>query len=85
MVVEAAVAPSALDSFRRESRATGAALHYVVLRAPARPPTWGRWSAMRWVPRRCRGYRRGAGAADPASTAATVLTGLSQGTFLLGW
>ncbi|MER7705871.1 hypothetical protein ABTX81_23625 [Kitasatospora sp. NPDC097605] len=35
VVVEGSVAPTALDAFRRESRATGAALHYVVLRGGA--------------------------------------------------
>ncbi|GAA2810374.1 hypothetical protein RMN57_07500 [Kitasatospora sp. CM 4170] len=86
VVVEAAVAPSALDSFRRESRATGAALHYVVLRAPGAPADLGALERHAvGSPADAEGTDGGAGAADPASTAATVLTGLSQGTFLLGW
>ncbi|MBV6698046.1 ATP-binding protein [Kitasatospora aureofaciens] len=38
VVVECSTAPPALDTFRRESRTTGAALHYVVL-DPADPHT----------------------------------------------
>ncbi|MFJ3789540.1 hypothetical protein [Kitasatospora sp. NPDC090091] len=83
VIVEAAVAPSALDAFRRESRATGAALHYVVLRAPGAPADLG--APERHVVGAPAATDEGAGAADPASTAATVLTGLSRGTFLLGW
>ncbi|MCG6495466.1 hypothetical protein [Kitasatospora sp. A2-31] len=89
VVVEAAVAPSALDAFRRESRATGAALHYVVLRAPGEPADLGALERHAvGAPTAADGAAAadaGAGAADPASTAATVLTGLARGTFLLGW
>ena len=35
VVVECAEAPASLDTFRRESRTTGAALHYVVLTTAA--------------------------------------------------
>ncbi|WP_380283761.1 hypothetical protein [Kitasatospora purpeofusca] len=41
VVVEGSVAPTALDAFRRESRATGAALHYVVLNGGAVAETDG--------------------------------------------
>ncbi|WP_406207551.1 hypothetical protein OH807_35030 [Kitasatospora sp. NBC_01560] len=75
VVVEAAVGPTALDAFRRESRTTGAALHYVVLRSPGTPAAPGP-------------LERHAVDAEPVAperTAEAVLAGLAQRSFLLGW
>ncbi|MEV7602406.1 hypothetical protein AB0O91_34045 [Kitasatospora sp. NPDC089797] len=69
VVVECAGAPATLDTFRRESRTTGAALHYVVLTAAA--PT---------TP-----HELGTGALTPDTTAESVLTALSTRSHLLGW
>ncbi|MBP0448935.1 ATP-binding protein [Kitasatospora sp. RG8] len=79
VVVEAAVAPTALDAFRRESRTTGAALHYVVLRpagASAEPGEPG------GVPDR---HTMDAAPVAPEAAAEAVLAGLSRRVFLLGW
>ncbi len=78
VVVEGSVAPTALDAFRRESRATGAALHYVVLNGGvvlnARAAAGGGAAAA------------GGPATDDAEvTADTVLAGLRRGAYLLGW
>ncbi|MFF8774001.1 hypothetical protein [Kitasatospora sp. NPDC015120] len=75
VVVEGSVAPTALDTFRRESRATGAALHYVVLHGGAVAETDGPAAD---------GGDTTAGAAAEA-TADTVLAGLRRGAYLLGW
>ncbi|MFE7191668.1 hypothetical protein [Kitasatospora sp. NPDC057541] len=72
VVVEGSVAPTALDAFRRESRATGAALHYVVLNAGA-------------VAGSAVAEADGAAGDDPEATADTVLAGLRRGAYLLGW
>ncbi|MGW2546716.1 hypothetical protein ACWC5I_39060 [Kitasatospora sp. NPDC001574] len=62
VVVEGSVAPTALDSFRRESRATGAALHYVVLNggASAHRSEGGRGTAEETAGAVLAGLRRGA-------------------------
>ncbi|MET8700465.1 hypothetical protein ABZW10_16575 [Kitasatospora sp. NPDC004723] len=72
VVVEGSVAPTALDAFRRESRATGAALHYVVLNGGA-------------VAGGAVAEADGAGGDDAEATADTVLAGLRRGAYLLGW
>ncbi|MER6400546.1 MULTISPECIES: hypothetical protein [unclassified Kitasatospora] len=74
VVLEATVAPPALDVLRRESRTTGAPLHYVVLRpsggpGESDPPDRHDVDV----------------AAEPKATAGTVLAGLGRGAFLLGW
>ncbi|MFH9352802.1 hypothetical protein [Kitasatospora sp. NPDC017646] len=69
VVVECPEAPASLDTFRRESRTTGAALHYVVLTtgAPTTP------------------YELDTTPLTPDSTAKSVLTALTARTHLLGW
>ncbi|MFF1901801.1 ATP-binding protein [Kitasatospora sp. NPDC058218] len=74
VVLEATLAPQALDMLRRESRTTGAPLHYVVLRPAADPEVPG-------PPDR----HAVDTAVDTAATAGAVLTGLARGAFLLGW
>ncbi|MFB7675688.1 ATP-binding protein [Kitasatospora purpeofusca] len=76
VVVEGSVAPTALDAFRRESRATGAALHYVVLNGGTTGGVAADGAAQ----------AEGRAAADAAeATADTVLAGLRRGAYLLGW
>ncbi|MFF2348297.1 hypothetical protein ACFVVL_00820 [Kitasatospora sp. NPDC058115] len=75
VVVEGSVAPTALDTFRRESRATGAALHYVVLHGGAVAETDG--------PAADGDDDAAVSAAE--ATAGTVLAGLRRGAYLLGW
>ncbi|MFD4658128.1 ATP-binding protein [Kitasatospora sp. NPDC058444] len=71
VVVEASAAPAALDTFRRESRTTGAALHYVVLHAgPAPKPAT---------------HSLDTTALTPEATAGSVLAALTHRTHLLGW
>ncbi|MFD7449748.1 hypothetical protein [Kitasatospora sp. NPDC059827] len=69
VVVECADAPATLDTFRRESRTTGAALHYVVLTgaAPATP------------------HELDTTDLTPETTAKSVLAALTARTHLLGW
>ncbi|MFJ9951225.1 ATP-binding protein [Kitasatospora sp. NPDC091207] len=71
VVLDATVAPETLDVLRRESRTTGAPLHYVVLRPADEPGEPDRHTV-------------DAGA-EPAATAGAVLAGLARGAFLLGW
>ncbi|MEU3568902.1 ATP-binding protein [Kitasatospora sp. NPDC036755] len=71
VVVEASVVPSALDTFRRESRATGVALHYVVLH-PGRGPEDTT-------------HTLDTTDLTPESTAGSVLTVLTRRSHLLGW
>ncbi|MFE4970833.1 hypothetical protein ACFRAR_01795 [Kitasatospora sp. NPDC056651] len=71
VVVEAAAAPAALDTFRRESRTTGAALHYVVLHPGPAPEDAT--------------HALDTTAQTPETTAAAVLTALTDRTHLLGW
>ncbi|MFD0275096.1 ATP-binding protein [Kitasatospora sp. NPDC127111] len=78
VVVEAAVPPAALDAFRRESRTTGAALHYVLLRSPEAPAGLGALGPLER-------HAVDAGPAAPEATAGAVLAGLAQRAFLLGW
>ncbi|MFF2745423.1 ATP-binding protein [Kitasatospora sp. NPDC058048] len=71
VVVEAAAVPATLDTFRRESRATGAALHYVVLQpGPASEDST---------------HSLDTTALTPEATADSVLTALTRRTHLLGW
>ncbi|MGW7445462.1 ATP-binding protein [Kitasatospora sp. NPDC054795] len=71
VVVEAAAVPATLDTFRRESRATGAALHYVVLQpGPASEDS---------------AHSIDTTALTPEATADSVLTALTRRTHLLGW
>ncbi|MEU1287447.1 ATP-binding protein [Kitasatospora sp. NPDC005856] len=71
VVVEAPAAPAALDTFRRESRTTGAALHYVVLQAgPAAESAT---------------HTLDTTALTPEATAGSVLAALTHRTHLLGW
>ncbi len=85
VVVEGSVAPTALDAFRRESRATGAALHYVVLNGgtaggAGADGTGADGAGADGAP------QAGGPAADAAEvTADTVLAGLRRGAYLLGW
>ncbi|WP_045695523.1 hypothetical protein [Streptomyces rubellomurinus] len=72
VVVEAPDVPPTLDTFRRESRTTGAALHYVVLRPAAAGSPLARHSL-------------DAAALTPDATADAVLTALADRTHLLGW
>ncbi|MEU6972183.1 hypothetical protein AB0A71_31570 [Kitasatospora aureofaciens] len=69
VVVECAEAPASLDTFRRESRTTGAALHYVVLTtaAPTAP------------------HELDTTPLTPDTTTKSVLTALTTRTHLLGW
>ncbi|MGW2375934.1 MULTISPECIES: hypothetical protein [Kitasatospora] len=69
VVVECPDVPSSLDTFRRESRTTGAALHYVVLTtaAPTTP------------------HELDTTTLTPDTTAKSVLTALTTRTHLLGW
>ncbi|MFJ8472278.1 hypothetical protein [Kitasatospora sp. NPDC094011] len=69
VVVECAEAPDTLDTFRRESRTTGAALHYVILTtaAPGTP------------------HELDTGALTPDTAAKSVLAVLTARTHLLGW
>ncbi|HJD81577.1 hypothetical protein [Kitasatospora aureofaciens] len=69
VVVECAEAPASLDTFRRESRTTGAALHYVVLTtaAPTTP------------------HELDTTPLTPDTTTKSVLTALTTRTHLLGW
>ncbi|MFF7588797.1 ATP-binding protein [Kitasatospora purpeofusca] len=96
VVVEGSVAPTALDAFRRESRATGAALHYVVLNggttggaatgsaATGSAETGG--AAADGAAADGAQQAEGPAAADAAeATADTVLAGLRRGAYLLGW
>ncbi|MEV7781575.1 hypothetical protein [Kitasatospora sp. NPDC088351] len=71
VVVECAVEPAALGAFRRESRATGAALHYVALR-PAGTGPLDRHAV-------------DTTAMDEETAAKSVLDGLPGGAYLLGW
>ncbi|MFE6052290.1 hypothetical protein ACFQ6N_16170 [Kitasatospora sp. NPDC056446] len=69
VIVECPGAPATLDAFRRESRTTGAALHYVVLTtaAPATP------------------HELDTTPLTPETAAKSVLTALTTRTHLLGW
>ncbi|MFI9364401.1 hypothetical protein ACIG5E_25605 [Kitasatospora sp. NPDC053057] len=69
VVVECPEAPTSLDTFRRESRTTGAALHYVVLTtaAPTTP------------------HELDTTPLTPDSTTKSILTALIARTHLLGW
>ncbi|MBV2155662.1 ATP-binding protein [Kitasatospora sp. SUK 42] len=71
VIVECPDTPSTLDTFRRESRTTGASLHYVVLTttppSPADPHSLDTTSL------------------TPETTAKSVLTALAAHTHLLGW
>ncbi|MFJ4667784.1 ATP-binding protein [Kitasatospora purpeofusca] len=81
VVVEGSVAPTALDAFRRESRATGAALHYVVLNGGTTGGTAAGSAGADGAQQ-----AEGRAAADAAeATADTVLAGLRRGAYLLGW
>ncbi|MET8540464.1 hypothetical protein ABZW03_07385 [Kitasatospora sp. NPDC004799] len=71
VVVEAPAEPAALDTFRRESRTTGAALHYVVLHPGAAPEDAT--------------HTLDTTALTPEATAASVLAALTRRTHLLGW
>ncbi|WP_327674758.1 ATP-binding protein [Kitasatospora sp. NBC_00458] len=99
VVVEGPVTPSALDAFRRESRATGAALHYVPLPPAADAGATGAGAAEAGMGAPGAtdatdaadavtgggGPAGTGGAADAAETAGAVLAGLRQGAYLLGW
>ncbi|MEU9074612.1 ATP-binding protein [Kitasatospora sp. NPDC004745] len=81
VVVECPAVPPALDTFRRESRTTGAALHYVVLRSGAAADDPQAPDA---------GEARDAHVLDtagltPETTAKSVLDALTHRTHLLGW
>ncbi|MBD0692256.1 hypothetical protein [Streptomyces sp. CBMA123] len=69
VVVECPEPPATLDTFRRESRATGAALHYVVLTTT--PPTSP--------------HELDTTPLTPETTAKSLLTALTTRTHLLGW
>ncbi|WP_316519799.1 ATP-binding protein [Kitasatospora brasiliensis] len=71
VVVESPAVPAALDTFRRESRTTGAALHYVVLHPGPAPEDLT--------------HTLDTTTHTPETTAAAVLTALAQHTHLLGW
>ncbi|MFC5664465.1 ATP-binding protein [Kitasatospora misakiensis] len=81
VVVEGSVAPTALDAFRRESRATGAALHYVVLNGGV--VLNGRGAVDRGAVAEAGGPATGDTEAE--AMADTVLAGLRRGAYLLGW
>lgn len=69
VVVECTGAPATLDTFRRESRTTGAALHHVVLTTAAATTP----------------YELDTSALTPETTAKSVLDALAARTHLLGW
>ncbi|MFD5466403.1 hypothetical protein ACFWIQ_26755 [Kitasatospora sp. NPDC127059] len=69
VVVECTEPPATLDTFRRESRATGAALHHVVLTTT--PPT---------TP-----HELDTTPLTPETTAESLLAALTTRTHLLGW
>ncbi|MFJ2866485.1 ATP-binding protein [Kitasatospora sp. NPDC087314] len=71
VIVECPAAPSTLDTFRRESRTTGTALHYVVLH-PAPDTATGP-------------HTLDTSALTPETTAKSILTALTHRTHLLGW
>ncbi|MFI2609412.1 hypothetical protein [Kitasatospora sp. NPDC018619] len=71
VVVEAPAVPTALDTFRRESRATGAALHYVVLHSGPAPED---------AP-----HALDTTGLGPEDAAGSVLAALDDRTHLLGW
>ncbi|MBD0670244.1 hypothetical protein BU198_13800 [Streptomyces sp. CBMA156] len=71
VVVESPTVPGALDTFRRESRTTGAALHYVVLHpGPAAEDA---------------PHILDTTDLDAEATAVSVLAALTRRTHLLGW
>ncbi|MFB7128561.1 ATP-binding protein [Kitasatospora xanthocidica] len=74
VVVEAPAAPAALDTFRRESRATGAALHYVVLHPGPAPEDTVHTA-----------HTLDTAALTPEAATGSVLTALTRRTHLLGW
>ncbi|MEV6977507.1 hypothetical protein [Kitasatospora sp. NPDC093806] len=84
VVVEGSVAPTALDAFRRESRATGAALHYVVLHGGTVPGagTGAGVEAAADVPEAQAAPEARPG---PEAQADAVLAGLRRGAYLLSW
>ncbi|MGW6917804.1 AAA family ATPase [Kitasatospora sp. NPDC054939] len=101
VVVDGVVGPWFLDAFRREARATGAALHYVVLR-PDLDTTLhratGRGPDALTDPDPVRSlhgqfadlgplerHALDSSALDAPTTAGTVLDGLRRGAYLLGW
>ncbi|MFE7524699.1 hypothetical protein ACFU7Y_03150 [Kitasatospora sp. NPDC057542] len=71
VVVEAPAVPAALDTFRRESRTTGAALHYVALHPGPAPDDAT--------------HTLDTTALTPETTVGAVLTALTHRTHLLGW
>jgi AAA domain len=71
VIVECPATPATLDTFRRESRTTGAALHYVILgSAPDAPES---------------PHTLDVTALTPETTAKSILTALTTRTHLLGW
>ncbi|MFF2040491.1 ATP-binding protein [Kitasatospora sp. NPDC058170] len=87
VVVEGRIAPSDLHAFRRESRATGAPLHYVLLcpdpaREESRPADEGSLGGLGALERHEVPVDP---AADAATVVKTVLDGLLRGAYLLGW
>ncbi|MFF7993471.1 ATP-binding protein [Kitasatospora xanthocidica] len=83
VVVESPAAPAALDTFRRESRATGAALHYVVLQAGPAPEDASPTSFP--APSPAPSHTLDTSGLTLETTAKTVLTALTRRTHLLGW
>ncbi|MFI9328459.1 ATP-binding protein [Kitasatospora sp. NPDC052868] len=87
VVVEGPIAPSDLAAFRRESRATGAPLHYVLLcpepaQEDSRPTGERPFGGLGALERHELPVDP---AGDAAATAKTVLEGLLRGAYLLGW
>ncbi|MFH8384079.1 ATP-binding protein [Kitasatospora sp. NPDC018058] len=71
VIVECPATPPTLATFRRESRTTGAALHYVVLTSDPSSPTDP--------------HTLDTSALTPETTTKSILTALTTRTHLLGW